>query len=81
MAKLTEVVPYDPENPETRVTLVLRLNGNGTDLQATKQDGTRTLVGLVLSFSPSGLERVENVDPDFGFPLDDRGRIKLNERP
>lgn len=35
MAKLTEVVPYDPEN----------------------------------------------VDPDFGFPLDDRGRIKLNERP
>ncbi len=82
MSKLKRVVPWrsaDDDDDDGDMLLKLERDGGVTRIVAANTHGERLNAGRLLRLGPDGLERVCNVDPDLGFPLDENGRIKLDE--
>lgn len=63
--------------PGAVMDLFLEQNGDKTETWTMSGDGTLDV--QLLTISPKGLTRAHNVPSRLGFPLDDKGRIKLDE--
>ena len=77
MLKLQAYKPQPEEEKITRVKLYDHGSGNVTVI-AVDKDGNRVDQGILFCLLPNGtIQRMPSVNPDLGFVLDDKGRIKF----
>ena len=70
--------PEPTPEPEKVLRLRLRQCDRSGELWAVDEGGASPRKGShVAILSRNGLTRIRHVDPDLGFPLDDKGRVKL----
>jgi hypothetical protein len=76
---LESVIPWtkDAEPPTVVVRLVLQRDEKETDIHVANNKG-ESIVWLA-TIGPKGLRRARDLPRCFDFPLDSRGRIKLDE--
>ena len=69
------------EKPPVRLRLVRDVHfRDEVTIIAVDGDGNRASQGDIITFTPDGrIQRHARVNPNFGFDLDDRGRIKLED--
>ena len=77
MPKLQAYKPHPEEENITRV----KLEDHGSEIVtviAVDKDGNRVDQGILFCLLPNGtIQRMPSVNPDLGFVLDDKGRIKF----
>ena len=49
------------------------------EVRAVDKNGEHLDRGMLAEFTPDGAKLTTNVDPDLGFPLDDKGRLRVIE--
>ena len=77
MLKLQAYNPRETEEKSTRVKL--EDHGSGIiNVVVVDKDGNRVDQGILFCLLPYGtIQRMPSVNPDLGFVLDDKGRIKF----
>ena len=78
MAKLESVVPWVAKDSPKYLLVALKRESHKTFLCVINDGGDPVEDGELFSVGPYGCFRTEGVDPNLGFPLDDKGRIKLD---
>ena len=73
---------YNPQPEEEKITRVkLEDHGSGIiNIVVVDKDGNEVAKGNLFQLLPNGkIQRLRYVNPDLGFVLDDRGRVKFEE--
>ena len=73
---------YKPQPDEEKITRVkLEDDGSGiVTVVAVDKDGNRVDQGILFRLLPNGtIQRMPSVNPNLGFVLDDKGRIKFDD--
>ncbi len=80
MAKITAVVPWEPEEENNILPMRLRRStkGDAIILYAVDQHGERIRNCDVLSVSPLGLRRFVRLDSAIGLPINTLGQIQFD---
>ncbi len=78
MSQLKSVVPWvKDDQPPKRLQLALMRDGHETDINIVDEAGVTGF--WIATVGPKGLRRACGVSESLGFPLDENGRIKLDE--
>ena len=78
MSKLKRVIVWKGAADE-EVGVRLKDHGDAIQVVVVNRAGESRLNSKLLRLGPNGLTRIRTVNPDLGFPLDEHGRIKLDE--
>ena len=72
---------YKPQPDEEKITRVkLRDDSGNVTVIAVDKDGNRVDQGILFCLLPYGtIQRMPSVNPNLGFVLDDKGRIKFED--
>ena len=73
---------YKPQPEEEKITRVkIHDHGGGiVTVIAVDKDGNRADQGILFRLLPNGtIQRMPSVNPNLGFVLDDKGRIKFDD--
>jgi len=70
---------YDQKaQPEEKVYLRLMYTANGVTLRVVDLDGNSAIAGFLMDISDDGTVKLHSdINPDFGFKLDARGRLAV----
>lgn len=79
MAKLKRVRVWKAADDDKDVDIRLIDSEKAALVAAVMASGEPFIGSRLLALGPNGLARMPNVDPNLGFPLDEHGRIELDE--